>query len=526
MMIAPSPFAPAVAAGAAMPTIGGADPAAAAFTLTLQAVAAPTAGGATAQPGTPLSTASASVPATVQQPALAFAATPFSLTATPPAEIATLDVPALPISAEPVAAPPVPAAAIVANAPTATTTPATAPIDPAPITSEPVVTPEVATAAAGADAQLSAEAPQPSLQPTTPLAPVVAAVVAQAAQPKPDAPVETAPAKAGKKTAAQSQAPAAPRANAPAATELEIAGAATAGLPAAVQTALRSRGEVAEFEVQAPATSDAMTVPADQIQTITPNTPLPVAERAAAAPSLPVETGTKPGLAVGRPAIGAADAPTAAAQAAPAETAKAASATAGDAPVFALAAETQTGGTETQGLPSQLLGQTVPTASRPLNPQQIYPAQAQTSGSVSAQPGRIGREMGVEIARRITAGQEEMVIRLNPQEMGRIEVRLSFDESGAVRAILASESPAALDMLRRDSGDLARSLADAGIRSDAQSFRFDRGAGESGSQRGQGHGNPQGRQSDGRNLAGGAEDEQNSPAYRQLRGSGQVDLIA
>ena len=183
---------------------------------------------------------------------------------------------------------------------------------------------------------------------------------------------------------------------------------------------------------------------------------------------------------------------------------------------------------QAQGLPTPLLGQTMaPAANRPISPQHIYPGQTPPpAGTVSAQPGRIGKEMGVEIARRISTGQEEMLIRLNPQEMGRIEVRLSFDDSGTVRAVMASESPAALDMLRRDSGDLARSLADAGIRSDSQSFKFDRGGGDGNWQRGHSGGGQQGRNQNQHAFHGGADEEQDQSHYRQLRGSGQVNLIA
>jgi flagellar hook-length control protein FliK len=207
-----------------------------------------------------------------------------------------------------------------------------------------------------------------------------------------------------------------------------------------------------------------------------------------------------------------------------------------DSPAFAIAPDAQPASAPvapaTAGLPSPMLGQTIaPTATHPASLQHVYPTQsAPPPGTVTAQPGRIGREMGVEIARRVASGQEEMLIRLNPQDMGRIEVRLSFDDSGAVRAVLASESPAALEMLRRDTGDLARSLADAGVRSDAQSFRFDRSGGESGWQRGQsgqgGQSGQSGREQHGGPYQAGAEDDQDLPAYRQLRGSGQLNLLA
>ncbi|WP_165356426.1 flagellar hook-length control protein FliK [Sphingosinicella sp. BN140058] len=201
---------------------------------------------------------------------------------------------------------------------------------------------------------------------------------------------------------------------------------------------------------------------------------------------------------------------------------------------FALSADDAAPMPDTDGLPTPLLGQTLaPSPNRPANAQLVYAAQqiAQQPqpGTVTAQPGRFGRDMGVEIARRLSAGQEEMLVRLNPQEMGRIDVRVSFDDSGTVRAVLATDSPAALDLLRRESGDLVRSLADAGVRSDSQSFRFDRGGTDGGSQRGQngsGNGSHQQSRQDARFENAAADTEHDNIAYRQLRSSGQVDVIA
>lgn len=145
--------------------------------------------------------------------------------------------------------------------------------------------------------------------------------------------------------------------------------------------------------------------------------------------------------------------------------------------------------------------------------------------SITARPGQIGREMGVEIARRLGIGGDELTVRLNPVEMGRIEVRLSFDDRGALRAFVAAESPAALDMLRRDSADLGRALADAGVRADAGSFRFDSrsGSGEGGQfwQRQQG-----GTQQRGSGHALLSAEVDPDPVYRPLRNGGRVDLIA
>lgn len=68
-----------------------------------------------------------------------------------------------------------------------------------------------------------------------------------------------------------------------------------------------------------------------------------------------------------------------------------------------------------------------------------------------------------------------MQTRMDPAELGRIHVRLSFDEGGSLRAVVGANSPQVLEAIRRDAGELGRALADAGVRTDAQSFRFDRG---------------------------------------------------
>lgn len=144
---------------------------------------------------------------------------------------------------------------------------------------------------------------------------------------------------------------------------------------------------------------------------------------------------------------------------------------------------------------------------------------------ITARPGQIGRELGVEISRRVSGGLDELTVRLNPEHLGRIEVKMRFDDGGALRAVVAADSPVALDLLRREVGDLGRSLSDAGVRADAQSFSFDsRGSGGDTSRFGSRH-NPWNARAD----AGAAEPAGNDDhpvEYRMVRLSGRVDLIA
>ena len=144
--------------------------------------------------------------------------------------------------------------------------------------------------------------------------------------------------------------------------------------------------------------------------------------------------------------------------------------------------------------------------------------------TVSARQGEIGRQLGVEVARQTQDGRDSMTIRLDPAELGRIQVRLQFDDQGSLRAHVSAESPAVLEMLRRDSADLARALNDAGVRTDSQSFQFD-GRGQRDSQQGQ---------RNGQDLSHNHHPEQTSPETEtsieasqvRLSAHGGVDLIA
>lgn len=146
---------------------------------------------------------------------------------------------------------------------------------------------------------------------------------------------------------------------------------------------------------------------------------------------------------------------------------------------------------------------------------------------ISAQPGRIGPELGVEIARHVATadapGQDRLTLRLDPPDHGRIEVHLTFEDGAPLRATIVASHNATLDLLRRDSADLIRTLSQAGIGTDAGSFSFSRGDGNGQSAFARPAPTP--------TYAGG-EDSATDPlpvipdsAYRALRASGTIDLI-
>ncbi len=150
------------------------------------------------------------------------------------------------------------------------------------------------------------------------------------------------------------------------------------------------------------------------------------------------------------------------------------------------------------------------------------------SDSAAAEPraraSAIGEDVGLAIVRHADRGAGDvLVIRLDPAELGKIEVRLRMDEARQLSAEVTADQPATLDLLRRDSDNLTRALNDAGFRADDQSLRFDsRGFGQSDQQAQQG-----------RRIASRAylpDDDaataKSIPTPVQVRSSGRVDLVA
>jgi flagellar hook-length control protein FliK len=166
-------------------------------------------------------------------------------------------------------------------------------------------------------------------------------------------------------------------------------------------------------------------------------------------------------------------------------------------------------------------GQAAPTHSAS-EPAKATPAVAAAEPVVTARPGHLGQQMGVEIARKVEAGEDTLRVRLNPENLGKVEVTLAFDDGGKLHATVRAETQQALDMLRQDMPDLGRSLDQAGIRTDAQSFRFESRSDGGGAQAHQ----QQGQNQNSVGQFAGNDEPEATEAYRAIRGDGQVDLLA
>ena len=94
-------------------------------------------------------------------------------------------------------------------------------------------------------------------------------------------------------------------------------------------------------------------------------------------------------------------------------------------------------------------------------------------------------QIAFELVRQVNDGNTRFQMRLDPPELGKIDVRLDIDKSGQVTARLTVEKSETLDLMQRDQRGLEKALQQAGLDSSKTSLEFSLKQNSSG-QQGQG----------------------------------------
>jgi len=102
------------------------------------------------------------------------------------------------------------------------------------------------------------------------------------------------------------------------------------------------------------------------------------------------------------------------------------------------------------------------------------------------------QQVAAEISHHAKAGASRFTIRLDPPELGRIDIRLTMGEDKAVHALLTADNETALELLQRDVRLLERALHEAGVRTDAGSLNFSLRQGQDGHAQRSGQNVPEG----------------------------------
>ncbi|HEY5338452.1 MAG TPA: flagellar hook-length control protein FliK [Rhizomicrobium sp.] len=124
------------------------------------------------------------------------------------------------------------------------------------------------------------------------------------------------------------------------------------------------------------------------------------------------------------------------------------------------AANVNASDTSTSAAAASSVGQT--TATQPTTIATTLQVAQQTSNTALAQQPNIAA-LALSIASKSADGQKQFDIRMEPAELGRVDVRLSTDSSGKTQAHITADKPQTLELLQNDKSTLAQSLKDAGI---------------------------------------------------------------
>ncbi|MDP6876591.1 MAG: flagellar hook-length control protein FliK [Alphaproteobacteria bacterium] len=83
-----------------------------------------------------------------------------------------------------------------------------------------------------------------------------------------------------------------------------------------------------------------------------------------------------------------------------------------------------------------------------------------------------GIQVAMHLSKAVQNGIDRLSIRLDPAELGRVDVKLEVGHDGRAIALVAAERPETLELLKSDARALEKALQDAGLETDAGSLSF------------------------------------------------------
>lgn len=83
-----------------------------------------------------------------------------------------------------------------------------------------------------------------------------------------------------------------------------------------------------------------------------------------------------------------------------------------------------------------------------------------------------GEQVAVQIKKGVAEGVDKISIKLDPGNLGKVEIKLEIGHDGRLTAIVTADKPETLQLLQQDVKNLEQSLRDAGLKTDQQSLNF------------------------------------------------------
>jgi len=120
--------------------------------------------------------------------------------------------------------------------------------------------------------------------------------------------------------------------------------------------------------------------------------------------------------------------------------------------------------------------------------QALSPAQGTTMAGLAAANGRLGAtaatttfataarmnpvdQIRVQIGKSLAGGMDSIHVRLHPESMGQVDIKLEM-KGGQVTAAVTADKPETLQLLKNDAASLQQALKDAGLDADSSSLSF------------------------------------------------------
>lgn len=105
-------------------------------------------------------------------------------------------------------------------------------------------------------------------------------------------------------------------------------------------------------------------------------------------------------------------------------------------------------------------------------PQAAQQAHVQFAGRQLGAFVPAGEQVAVQIKRGAAEGLDKISIKLDPGNLGKVEVKMEVGHDGRLTAVIAADKPDTLAMLQRDAASLEQALRDAGLKTASDSLNF------------------------------------------------------
>ncbi len=85
----------------------------------------------------------------------------------------------------------------------------------------------------------------------------------------------------------------------------------------------------------------------------------------------------------------------------------------------------------------------------------------------------VQEQIHVHVRQAVNDGADHISIRLNPPELGKLDIRMEVMQDGRAHVMITADNKDAFDILQRDARGLEKMLNEAGLQTDSDSLQFD-----------------------------------------------------